>query len=246
MNIPCVILKGCLRGERVIRFIKDHLPNMYDDSQRIVELSMSKGKPVRAYRWSWGVEIGCHEYRSKSTSWWDELLSMFGSTTENPEIVILYNVDSLGGENQRVVRRHVEEDYKRVRYMMTCTKHAILDPSLESRCAILVSREEDLPPLPEIRTYKDAEELWLSDVHANEILDAMFMQAITKCKSKVPRQKGNRKKGKNKDHKRNSYETEKKITKLWCWYSDMLKSCYQELNVIECAFKDIRQLNVNT
>jgi hypothetical protein len=225
MNMPCLILRGCLRGKRVIRFVKQNLSNMYDDSQRVVELTMSKGKPVKVYRWSWGVEIGCHEYRSKSTVWWDELLSMFGSASENPEIVILYNVDSLGGENQRVVRRHVEEDYKKVRYIMTCTKNAILDPSLESRCAILVSREEDVPELPEIRTYKDAEELWLSDIHANEILDSMFLQAI----------KGNHNKEKIGDGE------EKELVKLWCWYTDMLKSCYQELTVLECAFKDIRQ-----
>lgn len=229
MNIPCIILRGCLRGKRVIKFVKDNLSHMYDDSQRLVELSMKKGKSVRAYRWSWGIEIGCHEYRSKSTSWWDELLSMFGSTTETPEIVILYNVDSLGGENQRVVRRHIEEDYKKVRYIMTCTKHAILDPSLESRCAILISREDDLPPLPKIRTYKDAEELWLSDVLANEILDAMFIQAIEAHKERGKKCK----------------EKENELARLWCWYSDILKSCYQELTVIECAFKDIKQLGVS-
>lgn len=226
MNIPCIILKGCLRGNRVIKFIKDNMSDMYDDSQRLVELSMKKGKPVRAYRWSWGIEIGCHEYRSKSTSWWDELLSMFGSTTENPEIVILYNIDSLSGENQRVIRRHVEEDYKKVRYIMTCTKNVILDPSLESRCAILISREDDVPKLPKIRTYKDAEELWLSDVLANEILDGMFIQAIERL---------------NKKHD----DIHKELVRLWCWYSDILKSCYQELTVIECAFKDIRQLEVS-
>lgn len=231
MNIPCIILRGCLRGKRVIKFIKDNMPDMYDDSQRLVELSMKKGKPVRAYRWSWGIEIGCHEYRSKSTSWWDELLSMFGSTTENPEIVILYNIDSLGGENQRVIRRHVEEDYKKVRYVMTCTKNAILDPSLESRCAILISREDDVPALPKIRTYKDAEELWLSDVLANEILDAMFIQAIENVKEK--------------DKIKNDKDIKTELGRLWCWYSDMLKSCYQELTVIECAFKDIRQLGVS-
>jgi len=196
---------------------------------------MKKGKPVRAYRWSWGIEIGCHEYRSKSTSWWDELLSMFGSTTENPEIVILYNIDSLGGENQRVIRRHVEEDYKKVRYVMTCTKNAILDPSLESRCAILISREDDVPALPKIRTYKDAEELWLSDVLANEILDAMFTQAIESVKDKKQNIKCDTKKK----------DINKELVRLWCWYSDMLKSCYQELTVIECAFKDIRQLGVS-
>jgi hypothetical protein len=238
MNIPCIILKGCLRGKRVIKFIKHNMPDMYDDSQRLVELSMKKGKSVRAYRWSWGIEIGCHEYRSKSTSWWDELLSMFGSTTENPEIVILYNIDSLSGENQRVVRRHVEEDYKKVRYIMTCTKNAILDPSLESRCAILISREDDIPPLPKIRTYKDAEELWLSDVLASEILDAMFVQAIESDKEKLQTKKR---------YKSNEEEIgkEKELIRLWCWYSDMLKSCYQELTVIECAFKDIRQLGVS-
>lgn len=226
MNIPCIILKGCLRGNRVIKFIKDNMSDMYDDSQRLVELSMKKGKPVRAYRWSWGIEIGCHEYRSKSTSWWDELLSMFGSTTENPEIVILYNIDSLSGENQRVIRRHVEEDYKKVRYIMTCTKNVILDPSLESRCAILISREDDVPKLPKIRTYKDAEELWLSDVLANEILDGMFIQATERLNKKRD-------------------DIHKELVRLWCWYSDILKSCYQELTVIECAFKDIRQLEVS-
>ena len=210
----------------MIKFIKDNMSDMYDDSQRLVELSMKKGKPVRAYRWSWGIEIGCHEYRSKSTSWWDELLSMFGSTTENPEIVILYNIDSLSGENQRVIRRHVEEDYKKVRYIMTCTKNVILDPSLESRCAILISREDDVPKLPKIRTYKDAEELWLSDVLANEILDGMFIQATERLNKKRD-------------------DIHKELVRLWCWYSDILKSCYQELTVIECAFKDIRQLEVS-
>jgi len=223
MNIPCVIMRGCVKGKRVIEFVKDNMPSMYDNSQRVVELSMSKGKPVRVYRWSWGVEIGCHEYRSKSTMWWDELLGMFGSTSENPEIVILYNVDSLGGENQRVVRRHVEEDYKRVRYIMTCTKHAILDPSLESRCAILVNKEDTRIGLPLIKSYKCAEELWLSDVHANEILDAMFIQVLNKCKSG---------------------EKEDEIVRLWCWYSDVLKSCYQELSVLDCAYTDIKRMSV--
>lgn len=221
MNIPCVILRGCSKGSRVIEFVKDNIPSMYDNSQRVVELSMSKGKAVRVYRWSWGVEIGCHEYRSKSTVWWDELLGMFGSTSENPEIVILYNVDSLGGENQRVVRRHVEEDYKRVRYIMTCTKYAILDPSLESRCAVIVNKCEEMIKLPDINTYKCAEELWLSDVHANEILDAMFIQAIEKDK-----------------------ENEEELVRLWCWYSDIMKSCYQELTVLDCAYTDIKQVSV--
>jgi hypothetical protein len=220
MNIPCVILRGCLKGERVIQFVRENLSDMYDDTKRLAEISMAKGKPVRVYRWSWGVEIGCHEYRSKSTAWWDELLGMFGSTSDTPEIVILYNVDSLGGENQRVVRRHVEEDYKRVRYIMTCAKHAILDPSLESRCAVLVNNKGDIPSLPEIRTYKCAEELWLSDVHAGEILDTIFLQAIK------------------------TYTNEKELVQLWCWYSDVLKSCYQELTILECAFKDIKRVGV--
>lgn len=218
MNMPCIIIRGCLRGERVIRFIQDNLPTLYDDTQRMVEISMSKGKPVRAYRWSWGIEIGCHEYRSKSTAWWEELLSMFGSTRDEPEIVILYNIDSLGGENQRVVRRHVEEDYKKVRYIMTCSRNTILDPSLESRCAVLVMKGPDVPRLPKISSYKDAEELWLSDVPVHEIIDAIFIQTI----------------------EQNS-KREKELVKLWCWYSDILKSCYQELTIIECAFRDIRQ-----
>lgn len=217
MNIPCVILRGCLKGERVIKFVKDNLSHMYDDSQRIVELSMSKGKPVRVYRWTWGVEIGCHAYRSKSTTWWDELLSMFGSTKDEPEIVILYNIDSLCAENQRVVRRHVEEDYKRVRYIMTCTQNAILDPSLESRCSTLIVKGKAMPELPTINTYKDAEELWLSDISAHDILNAIFKQRIERNK-----------------------KSEKDIVKLWCWYSDILKSCYQELTVIECAFRDLK------
>ena len=50
MNIPCVIMRGCVKGKRVIEFVKDNMPSMYDNSQRVVELSMTKGKPVRVYR----------------------------------------------------------------------------------------------------------------------------------------------------------------------------------------------------
>lgn len=228
MKMPCMILRGCLRGEKVIEFIQRNLPEMYDSSKRIVELTMSKGRPVKVYRWSWGVEIGCHAYRSKSTAWWDELLGMFGSTSETPEIVILYNVDSLGADNQRVVRRHVEDDYKKVRYILTCSNYAILDPSLESRCSTLKMNSK-VPDLPEITCYKDAEELWLADVHANEILNAIFKQALAKISP------SNKTKS-----KRNS------IVQKWCWYSDILKSCYQELTVIEAVFQDLNAEELDT
>lgn len=119
MDMPCTILRGCVRGEKAIDFVKKNIGERFSDSQRTIELSGARGKPIRVFRWSWGVEIGCHGYRHHSTIWWEELLNMFCSVTDFPEIVILYNVDSLGLENQRVIRRHVEDDYKHARYVLT-------------------------------------------------------------------------------------------------------------------------------
>jgi len=221
MDMPCTILRGCVRGEKAIDFVKKNLGERFSDSQRTIELTGVRGKPIRAFRWSWGVEIGCHGYRHNSTLWWEELLNMFCSVSDFPEIVLLYNVDSLGLDNQRVIRRHVEDDYKHARYVLTCSRDSMLDPSLESRCAIMIMDDDPIPKLPMIKTKKDAEELWLSDVHAKDILDNMFQREIDVIKDPKLRSK---------------------CIRLWCWYSDVLKYCYQELTILECAFQELKRI----
>jgi hypothetical protein len=224
MNKPNVILKGCIKSQEAIEFTKTYLGVRFQSEEkgRIVEIPVQGKKTLKVIRWSWGVQIGCHPYRTMNTSWWDSLLSTFASSCMNAEnrfVIILHCIDSLSAENQRVIRRHTEDDFMNTRFILTCRDTSVLDPSLESRCVSFIRGEptDENTDLPVMKKWKDVLDIWLTDLPAIHILDTMFESKPL---------------------------TEERI-RLWCWYSDALKKCYHETTVLECVWKELNQTSTS-
>jgi DNA polymerase III delta prime subunit len=226
MSYPNIILRGCIKADDAIKFVKTLLKEDWTNDKRDEDVNLQSSRQARVVRWGWGVQINCHPYRSMNTIWWDELLKIFSSSHkwegERRFIIIMHNIDTLDSDIQKCLRRHAEDDHKTIRYIFTCSADCILEPSLESRSICLVRRESHTPMLPKMTEWQDVLNLWLSDIPVQRIMDKIFIDAIEEFSLKT----GNK-----------EDETIKIMVFKWCQYSDMLKYCYHELTILESGWK---------
>lgn len=294
MSFPNIILRGCIRCDDALKFVKGLLKEDWRNDRRDEEINIQSSRQAKIIRWSWGVQINCHPYRGLDTTWWDDLLKTFSGTqrfsldlepsspketmppiknnvridssnnysniiiTENNNlskidkttepsvplrhplledscskkesinlkkfIIILHNVDSLDSDIQKCLRRHAEDDYRTIRYIFTCNRDCILEPSLESRSVCLVKKDAIQPMPPKMKEWQDILNMWLSDIPGYRILDKIFLDRIDLLK----------------DCKILTKELEKNMISKWCEYADMMKMCYHELTILEAAWKYIK------
>jgi hypothetical protein len=329
MSFPNIILRGCIRCDDALKFVKGLLKEDWRNDRRDEEINIQSSRQAKIIRWSWGVQINCHPYRGLDTTWWDDLLKTFSGTqrfsldlepsspketmppiknnvridssnnysepsvplrhpsgnpgspfspptrgrsgveppadglsniiiTENNNlskidkttepsvplrhplledscskkesinlkkfIIILHNVDSLDSDIQKCLRRHAEDDYRTIRYIFTCNRDCILEPSLESRSVCLVKKDAIQPMPPKMKEWQDILNMWLSDIPGYRILDKIFLDRIELLK----------------DCKILTKELEKNMISKWCEYADMMKMCYHELTILEAAWKYIK------
>lgn len=204
--IPNIILRGWLTGEHIRKFIQEylHIPPEEPESIQI------QGETSLVY--SWGYEFNVYWYRDKSAEWWEIFLNDISNHAgfSGIRIVVLVNVGFASLAVQQVIRKHAEQDHKLIRYILTCRPEHSLERSLESRC---VSYTWNTTPeafrLPPITSWEQIHEFWLSDLAAEQILDAMFR----------------------------SYADNPEMVHLWSYYSNKLRFCYQELTILKLAWK---------
>jgi len=86
----------------------------------------------------------------------------------------------------------------------------------------MIHREPDEEPnlLPEPRDWDDARNMWLADLPAFRILDAIFQPEVER-------------------HPVGS-EARKETILAWCRYADALKFSYQEINILTIAYQWIQ------
>ena len=223
MSFPNVILRGCIKADDSIQFVKSLLKEDWTNDKRDEDVNLQSSRQARVVRWGWGVQINCHPYRGMNTMWWDELLKTFSSSSkwegdrERRFIIVLHNIDTLDADIQKCLRRHAEDDHRTIRYIFTCSADCILEPSLESRSICLVHKNSHTPMLPRMKEWQDVINLWLSDIPVNRIMDKIFIDAIEDVESVGG--------------------CSKEILFQWCQFSDMLKYCYHELTILEAGWK---------
>lgn len=229
MSFPNVILRGCIKADDSINFVKSLLKEDWTNDKRDEDVNLQSSRQARVVRWGWGVQINCHPYRGMNTMWWDELLKTFSSSSkwegdrERRFIIVLHNIDTLDSDIQKCLRRHAEDDHRTIRYIFTCSADCILEPSLESRSICLVRKDSHTPMLPRMTEWQDVLNLWLSDIPVNRIMDKIFIDAIKDIETVGG--------------------CPKEIIFQWCQFSDMLKYCYHELTILEAGWKWLYNLS---
>lgn len=229
MDFPNILLRGCIRSNEALEYVKHILGGSYvQEHGNAEEIPMGTMKPASVIRWSWGVQIYAHPYRNTSADWWDMLLALFSETGEvvgvtgNVKIIVIHCIDLLNPVLQRIIRKHLEEDYRSLRFIMTAAKDTILERSLESRCVTMTRNEDDEHlTLPEPRDWEDAKNMWLADIPVYRILDSFFQPEI--------------------DRTEPGSDYRKSLILGWCRYSDALKFCYQEMNILSSAYRWLLQ-----
>jgi hypothetical protein len=237
MSFPNVILRGCIKADDSIKFVKSLLKEDWTNDKRDEDVILQSSRQARVVRWGWGVQINCHPYRGMNTMWWDELLKTFSSTSrweaerDRRFIIMLHNIDTLDADIQKCLRRHAEDDHRTVRYIFTCSADCIIEPSLESRSICLVRKDSHTPMLPRMKEWQDVLNLWLSDIPVNRIMDKIFIDMVRDVKT----------------NERYSESDKDLIIKniifKWCQFSDMLKYCYHELTILEAGWKWLYNLS---
>jgi hypothetical protein len=228
MDFPNILLRGCLTSTEALGYVKHILGSAWrQDRGSQEDIDMGTMRPASVTKWEWGVQIHCHPYRNINAEWWDVLLSKFAETgiglTRQTKLIVIHCIDILTPFNQRIVRKHLEDDYRSVRFILTAATDTILERSLESRCITMIHREPDEKPnlLPEPRDWEDARNMWLADIPAFRILDAFFQPEVER-------------------HPVGS-KTRQEIILAWCRYADALKFSYQEINILTIAYQWIQQ-----
>jgi hypothetical protein len=80
MSFPNIILRGCIRCDDALKFVKGLLKEDWRNDRRDEEINIQSSRQAKIIRWSWGVQINCHPYRGLDTTWWDDLLKTFSGT----------------------------------------------------------------------------------------------------------------------------------------------------------------------
>jgi hypothetical protein len=244
MSFPNVILRGCIKADDSIKFVKSLLKEDWTNDKRDEDVNLQSSRQARVVRWGWGVQINCHPYRGMNTMWWDELLKTFSCSSkwegdrERRFIIILHNIDTLDADIQKCLRRHAEDDHRTIRYIFTCSADCILEPSLESRSICLVRKDSHTPMLPRMNEWQDVLNLWLSDIPVNRIMDKIFIDMIRDIETSSKYSESHAK------TERDSLV--KQVIFQWCQFSDMLKYCYHELTILEAGWKWLYNLSQHT
>jgi hypothetical protein len=208
--IPNIILRGWLTGTQIRTFIQEYIHLRPEEPETI----LIQGEPCLVY--SWGYEFNIYWYRDKSAEWWEIFLNDISNHAgfTSVRIVVLVNVGFASLSVQQVIRKHAEQDHKLIRYILTCRPEHSLERSLESRCVCFTwNTSPEAFRLPEITSWEEIHEFWLSDLAAEQILEAMFRE----------------------------YADNPEMVHLWAYYSNKLRFCYQELTILKLAWKSLTE-----
>ena len=241
-NPPNILLRGCTRSEEAIRYIqKGILGNSHTlirpREEEVVVPGFNSSKTANILRWPWGIQIWASPYRTRSDKWWNALLTNFSarsavtdtSSRLTVKLIVLCAVDTVPSQIQMVLRARLEDDHQTVRYIITCASDTYLERSLESRCVVMVPEKEDRWDngvlYLESKTdspieWNQVKNAWLSDIPAYRVMDAMFEPMFDLYTPKS--------------------EPRKILAIAWCRYTDLLKSCYQEITVLRKAWEWIQ------